>query len=116
VFPRVQTAVTSNLSAGIDQARFFHSELHLRVMSGVTETRVEKEIGVICKPDATTGIIAVLAPDDRNVPGKPGWRHLLGTISGPAGTPFEGGRFDVDILIPKQYPFEPPKMKFETKM
>ncbi|KAL7515937.1 hypothetical protein ACHAWX_001003 [Stephanocyclus meneghinianus] len=79
-------------------------------------SRVNKEIGVICKPDATTGIIASLAPDDKNVPGKPGWRHLRGTISGPEGTPYEGGRFDVDILIPQQYPFEPPKMKFETKI
>ncbi|ACI64339.1 ubiquitin-conjugating enzyme [Thalassiosira pseudonana CCMP1335] len=77
------------------------------------ETRVNKEITQICLPDATTGIIATLAPDD--TPGKSP-RHLRGTISGPEGTPYEGGRFEVDILIPKQYPFEPPKMKFETKI
>lgn len=77
------------------------------------ETRVNKEITQICLPDATTGIIATLAPDD--TPGKSP-RHLRGTISGPEGTPYEGGRFEVDILIPKQYPFEPPKMKFETKV
>lgn len=85
-------------------------------MSSASEGRVNKEITVICEPDATTGIIAALATDDKHVPNKPGWRHLVGTISGPEGTPYEGGRFDVDILIPRQYPFEPPKMKFETRM
>lgn len=83
---------------------------------GPKEARINKEIAVICKPDPTTGIIASLAPDDKQIPGKPGWRHLVGTITGPEGTPYEGGRFDVDILIPREYPFEPPKMKFETKM
>lgn len=85
-------------------------------MLGASETRINKEISVICKPDATTGIIASLAADDKNVQNKPGWRHLVGSISGPEGTPYEGGKFDVDILIPRGYPFEPPKMKFDTKM
>ena len=38
-------------------------------------------------------------------------RHLTGTIQGPKGTPYEEGVFEIDIQIPKQYPFEPPKMK-----
>lgn len=43
-------------------------------------------------------------------------RHLTGTIQGPKGTPYEEGVFEIDIQIPKQYPFEPPKMKFTTKI
>ena len=43
-------------------------------------------------------------------------RHLIGTINGPSGTVYEGGIFEIDITIPKQYPFEPPKMKFMTKV
>ena len=78
--------------------------------------RIKKEIGVICKPDSTSGVIAAVASDDQRVPGKPGWRHLVGTITGPEGTAYEGGVFDVDILIPTEYPFEPPKMKFITKI
>ena len=78
--------------------------------------RVKKEIAVISKQDKTSGVIAQVAPDDNHVPGKPGWRHLVGTITGPEGTAYEGGVFDVDILIPKEYPFEPPKMKFNTKI
>mmetsp|Transcript_12983 Transcript_12983/g.23314 ORF Transcript_12983/g.23314 Transcript_12983/m.23314 type:complete len:203 (+) Transcript_12983:269-877(+) len=77
--------------------------------------RVNKEITVIGKADSS-GVVAVVAPDDKCVPGKPGWRHLVGTISGPEGTCYEGGVFDVDILVPKEYPFEPPKMKFNTKI
>ena len=77
--------------------------------------RVAKEIAAICKPDSS-GVIAVCAADDMRVQSNPGWRHLVGTITGPEGTPYEGGVFDVDILIPREYPFEPPKMKFITRI
>lgn len=42
--------------------------------------------------------------------------HLLGSIQGPGDTPYEGGIFEVDITVPNDYPFEPPKMKFVTKV
>eukprot|EP00984_Skeletonema_dohrnii_P023259 scaffold12344_cov72-Skeletonema_dohrnii-CCMP3373.AAC.1 len=78
--------------------------------------RVKKEISIICKTDPTSGVIATTAADDLSIPGKPGWRHLIGTIKGPSGTPYENGVFDVDILIDGEYPFAPPKMKFITKI
>ena len=83
--------------------------------------RVKKEISIICKQDSnnddTSGVSAILAPDDGNLPGdKNGWRHLIGTITGPSGTPYENGVFDVDILIDTEYPFAPPKMRFITKI
>lgn len=31
-------------------------------------------------------------------------------------TCYEGGIFHVDIVIPQDYPFKPPKMKFDTKI
>jgi len=77
---------------------------------------VKKEISIICKADPTSGVIATLAPDDCRIPDKPGWRHLIGTINGPSGTPYENGVFDVDILIDGEYPFAPPKMRFITKI
>lgn len=43
-------------------------------------------------------------------------RHWKGKIFGPKDTPYEGGTFIVDIEIPQEYPFKPPKMKFETKV
>ena len=42
--------------------------------------------------------------------------HFRGTIKGPDDTPYSGGTFDVDIIIPSDYPFNPPKMKFITKL
>lgn len=37
-------------------------------------------------------------------------RHLHGFVTGPSETPFEGGTFKLDILIPEDYPFTPPKV------
>ena len=43
-------------------------------------------------------------------------RHWKGRIKGPIDTCYAGGIFDVDIIIPNEYPFKPPKMKFDTKI
>jgi ubiquitin-protein ligase len=34
--------------------------------------------------------------------------HFEVFIDGPAGSPYAGGTFRLDILIPKKYPFKPP--------
>ena len=36
--------------------------------------------------------------------------------AGPSGSPYEGGTYNIDIVLPDAYPFEPPKMKFLTKV
>ena len=40
-------------------------------------------------------------------------RHWRSLIEGPADTPFEGGFFELSIKFPRNYPFAPPKIKFE---
>jgi len=40
--------------------------------------------------------------------------EFKGTIKGPANTPYEGGIFKLQITIPNQYPFKPPKVTFIT--
>jgi ubiquitin-conjugating enzyme E2 D/E len=41
--------------------------------------------------------------------------HVI-TIAGPKDTPFEDGEFKLNIILPQNYPFEPPTIKFETKI
>ncbi|KAI0793141.1 ubiquitin-conjugating enzyme/RWD-like protein [Irpex lacteus] len=75
-------------------------------MSDARFRRVSKEIAD-CKNDKTSHINIELI---NNSP-----FHLKGSFKGPEGTPYEGGHFDVDIVIPESYPFQPVKMKFLTK-
>ncbi|KAE8213120.1 hypothetical protein CF327_g3322 [Tilletia walkeri] len=42
--------------------------------------------------------------------------HLVGTFPGPESSPYEGGVFDVDIVVPEGYPFKPVVMKFITRV
>ncbi|XP_063972134.1 ubiquitin-conjugating enzyme E2 T-like isoform X1 [Diachasmimorpha longicaudata] len=39
---------------------------------------------------------------------------LIATVSGPQGSPYEGGLFKLEVEISDHYPFQPPKMKFIT--
>ena len=69
--------------------------------------RLKKELTDVAS-DEISGVKAA--------PKGPSNRHLLGSLKGPVGTPYEGGVFEIDISIPDQYPFEPPRMKFISKI
>ncbi|KAJ6527125.1 ubiquitin-conjugating enzyme/RWD-like protein [Mycena capillaripes] len=69
--------------------------------------RVNKEIAD-CKNDKTSNIRIDLVDSSPF--------HLKGSFPGPEDTPYEGGLFEVDIIIPDSYPFQPVKMKFLTKV
>ncbi|CAK9215823.1 unnamed protein product [Sphagnum troendelagicum] len=71
-------------------------------------SRVQKELVEIERDKSLSGVSIQIYGDDLT--------HMCGMISGPVGTPYEGGIFTVDIHLPSAYPFEPPKMQFTTKV
>ncbi|KAL8140871.1 hypothetical protein V2J09_006892 [Rumex salicifolius] len=70
--------------------------------------RVQKELQE-CNRDVNVSGISVKPVADS-------LSHLVGTIPGPVDTPYEGGTFSIDVVLPDGYPFEPPKMRFATKV
>ncbi|RPA93091.1 ubiquitin-conjugating enzyme [Choiromyces venosus 120613-1] len=42
--------------------------------------------------------------------------HWNAVLKGPEGTPYEGGRWKIDIRIPENYPHKAPEMKFLTSI
>lgn len=38
------------------------------------------------------------------------FKELRGEIAGPPDTPYEGGKFKLEIKIPETYPFNPPQV------
>eukprot|EP00961_Rhodomonas_salina_P243940 3296110-Rhodomonas_salina.1 len=68
--------------------------------------RIMKELSEMAKGESGTG--CHLFPDTDNM-------HLMrALIEGPAGTPFEGGTFVLNVTVSHEYPFKPPHVKFET--
>ena len=37
-------------------------------------------------------------------------------LTGPPGTPYEGGFFHCELFLPEEYPMTPPKVLFRTKI
>ena len=69
-------------------------------------SRVRKELVELTKVDGSGVSAALVSEGDMS--------HLTGTLTGPADTPYEGGTWRVDIVLPRNYPFEAPKMRFTT--
>uniref|UniRef100_A0A7N0UR80 E2 ubiquitin-conjugating enzyme n=1 Tax=Kalanchoe fedtschenkoi TaxID=63787 RepID=A0A7N0UR80_KALFE len=70
--------------------------------------RVQKELHECNKDVQVSGIKVSPVGGDLS--------HLTGSIPGPTGTPYEGGIFQIDIKLADGYPFDPPKMRFTTKV
>merc|ERR1712100_95070 len=86
-------APTTNIGSG--SAKRLLMELK-QVASGATGVWMHSGEGVHIFP----------APDNLQF-----WRAL---IEGPPGSPFEGGVFVLNVIVPDNYPFQPPRITFET--
>jgi ubiquitin-conjugating enzyme E2 T len=78
-----------------------------RIYSTAMLVRVRKEIEQL-EREPPPGISAWPRDDDI--------RRLEATIRGAEGTCYECGTFRVHISLPLRYPFEPPKLRFATKI
>ncbi|KAL7750881.1 ubiquitin-conjugating enzyme E2 N [Sorochytrium milnesiophthora] len=56
------------------------------------------------------------APGIQANPHEDNLRYFDVIISGPAGSPFEGGLFKLELFLPDDYPMAPPKVRFLTKI
>ncbi|KAI1767969.1 ubiquitin-conjugating enzyme/RWD-like protein [Hypoxylon sp. FL1150] len=79
-------------------------------MASSRARRVAKELSDMDADSRSSGITAWPATSNGDL------THLKACIPGPPGTPYEDGRFIVDVTIPNEYPFRPPIMKFDTKI
>ncbi|CAL4091586.1 unnamed protein product [Meganyctiphanes norvegica] len=79
-------------------------------MANIAIQRIKREFKEVIKSDEAQkcAINIELVGDD--------YRELKGQIAGPPDTPYEGATFHLEIKVPETYPFNPPKVKFLTKI
>lgn len=81
-------------------------------MAANRNRRLQKEIQDILK-DAHSGITITTPSGDTDFKDLTRFR---GHFRGPPDTPYEGGKYEVDIRITNEYPFKPPEMRFLTRI
>lgn len=81
-------------------------------MASNRNRRLQKEIQDISK-DQHSGITIF---DPQGKPEIADFTHFKGVFQGPPDSPYEGGRYEIDIRITSDYPFKPPEMRFITKI
>ncbi|CAG5039226.1 unnamed protein product [Parnassius apollo] len=79
-------------------------------MANIAAKRIKREFKEVMKSEEVAGgaIKLELVNDS--------WTELKGQIAGPPDTPYEGGTFFLEIKVPETYPFNPPKIRFMTKI
>lgn len=78
-------------------------------MTSNRQRRLQKELQEV-QADKFSKVILVPANNADDL------THLEGRFEGPPDTPYETGTFVVDIRVPADYPFRPPKMNFITRI
>ncbi|XP_072170829.1 ubiquitin-conjugating enzyme E2 K-like [Diadema setosum] len=80
-------------------------------MANIATNRIQRELKEVMSSDeAIKNQIKIVLPMDDD------YSELQGEITGPPDTPYEGGRFKLHIKVPETYPFNPPQVKFVTKI
>lgn len=83
---------------------------HHQAMTSMAVSRIKREFKeVISSQEIEECSIKVELVKDN-------WTELKGEIAGPPDTPYAGGKFELEIKVPETYPFNPPKVRFITKI
>lgn len=72
-------------------------------MTNIAAQRISREFKEV-STDENLRSQFFIEPSESNI------LHLKGYISGPPDTPYEGGRYYLEMHIPESYPFSPPKV------
>ena len=72
-----------------------------------TERRIAAEIRNLQK-EQPPGICVTVNPENMH--------HFFVTIDGPHNTPYEGGKFKLELFLTDKYPLDPPKAHMLTKI
>ncbi|CAL8074816.1 unnamed protein product [Calicophoron daubneyi] len=79
-------------------------------MSSIAAKRIQKELAELLRSDEVAQNQLEIKPNGDDL------MHLHGSIKGPPDTPYNGAKFNLEIIIPANYPFVPPKVKFITRI
>uniref|UniRef100_U5EZB4 E2 ubiquitin-conjugating enzyme n=1 Tax=Corethrella appendiculata TaxID=1370023 RepID=U5EZB4_9DIPT len=79
-------------------------------MANMAVSRIKREFKEVLKSEEIVQCSIKLEIVNDN------FTELKGEIAGPPDTPYEGGKFLLEIKVPETYPFNPPKVKFLTKI
>ncbi|TKR86579.1 hypothetical protein L596_011146 [Steinernema carpocapsae] len=80
-------------------------------MANISFMRMQRECKDIikeCGDSTSTGIMIEILNESLT--------KLRGEIKGPPDSPYQDAVFALDITIPEDYPFQPPRVKFITKI
>jgi len=79
-------------------------------MANIASQRIQREFQEAFKTDEVQrSLIAIELVNNSLL-------DLRGRIAGPPDTPYDGGVFHLEIKVPETYPFNPPKVRFVTKI
>ncbi|KAF5397917.1 Ubiquitin-conjugating enzyme [Paragonimus heterotremus] len=79
-------------------------------MTSIAAKRIQKELAELLRSDEVAQNQIEIRPSGDDL------MRLEGLIKGPPETPYSGAKFNLEIIIPTNYPFVPPKVKFLTRI